>query len=277
MADPTLSPSQTTPSFDAKASFGLAAKLASDKLQPPKRGEGIALDLLELGDLAGDLPLTPQELADAFAALATGYGTESPDLQQMRRDAADIAEVLAVSMGVDPMAITRPSAPRNAADRARFVAGGRAPSANAIKVWDRIARGSKGRRYTTAWREFVELTGRAAIGVVGRGQAKVQTGVEHGKAVAWLAQLGNDDRGQIKISVVIVGGASYQLPVPIVVDKQAAIHKVAHPWMLMGLQLADAGRGNPEPPPPASVEDDQPKQRPPAPTPKFAEGGSEDR
>ncbi|MEK9900230.1 MAG: hypothetical protein VW516_05710 [Rhodospirillaceae bacterium] len=170
MADPkTTTPTSTT----ARGCFLLLAALCA-KLQPPARGEAMARTCAELADLAADMPLTPVELADAYAALGSGAGLEAKDVSARRLTCAQLAELLAVSIGK--------------------VAGARPPTGAAMKVWAWIseafvaqlpsgstlaasdmanARASSIR--STAARELVELVGRAVVAVVG-GAALVEAG-----------------------------------------------------------------------------------------------------
>jgi hypothetical protein len=48
----------------------------------------------------------------------------------------------------------------------------------------------------------------------------------------------------ITVSAVHVGDGVYGLDKPLRVAKQAALHKVAHPWSLMGLRLADVSHSH---------------------------------
>lgn len=238
MADPkTTTPTPTT----ARGCFLLLAALCA-KLQPPARGEALARTCAELADLTADMPLTPVELADAYAALGSGAGLEAKEVSARRLTCAQLAELLAVSIGK--------------------VAGARPPTGAAMKVWAWIseafvaqlpsgsmlaasdmanARASSIR--STAEREMIELAGRAVVAVIGRGQAKVQTA--DGALSGFISTAPADERGMTAIVGVHVGESSYALPFPLVVHRQAAVHKVAHPWSLMGLRLDDVGHAHP--------------------------------
>lgn len=220
MAEPqTASPPPTT----ARASFTILARLCA-KLQPPERAKALADKALALGDLAGDLPLSPVELADAYAALGAGYGTEPRPLRARRQECVDLATLLAISVGK--------------------VAGARAPSPNAMRVWSWIHEDYPGdaKIQAEAGREFIELVGVAAVRVIGRGDASVK--LADGSSTAYLSTADTGGRNQIDIASITVGRATYSVPVPVVVSQQAAIHKLVHPWAAMGLRLGDAGHGH---------------------------------
>lgn len=237
MADPT----KNTPITTASAAFLHLAKLCA-KLQPPARGEALARTCAELAGLTADLPLTVLELADAYAALAAGTTNEAKDVSARRATCVQLAELLALSIGK--------------------VAGARPPSNAAIAVWAWIGEGfvasllpsgstlaaadmASARAASirsTANREMVELVGRAAVAVIGRGDASVAT--PGGEVSARLSTLTPDEQGCIKIAAIHVGAAVYTLGSPMVVSKQAALHKVAHPWSLMGLRLADVSHAH---------------------------------
>lgn len=222
MADNNQSPAQPV---TARASFTLLAKLALTLL-PKERGEAISAAATKLASDLGDMDLTPVHLADAYAALGSGHGQEDAATRQRRLDCVDLAERLAVSQGKTT------------------IAGARPPHQNAIKAWALLAElGARGH----AWREFVELSANAAIKVIGRGAAKVK-GSRSDAVSGFLSTLPTDDKGSITITQVIVGDAVYALPVPITVQQQAALHRIAHPWALLGLRLGDVGHGHPTPP-----------------------------
>lgn len=232
MAEPT----QTShPPVTARATFLLLAKLAL-RLKPEERGKAASEVATRLADVAGEMPLTPGELADAYAALGVGSTGEAKPMQARRKEMLDLAEVLVLSLG-----------------KGHKAAGSRPPTANAIKVWDKIAK--MGADPMNATRELVELTGRAALAVVGRGPIKVQH-AGHDALTGFLSTLEPSGKDIITISAVYgVNGGPYRLPVPLSVPKQAALHKVAQPWASIGLLLGDVGHGHPQP----SEEDMPPK------------------
>jgi hypothetical protein len=236
MADPT----KNTPITTARAAFLHLAKLCA-KLQPAARGEALARTCAELADLTADLPLTVVDLADAYAALGGGTTNEARDVSARRATCIQLAELLAVSVGK--------------------VAGARPPSNAAVAVWAWISEGFVAQLpsdstlaasdmanaraasiRSTAEREMVELVGRAAVAVIGRGDASVAT--LGGEVSARLSTLTADAQGMITVSAVHVGDGVYALDKPLRVAKQAALHKVAHPWSLMGLRLADVSHGH---------------------------------
>jgi len=231
MTNPTA-PTPTT----ARASFALLATLCA-KLQPEGRAQAIAATMAELADLTADLPLTPLELADAFAACSITSGTEPKDIQARRRIASELAELLGRSLSK--------------------VAGQRPPSANAQRVWGWISEAltakpdaepeAAARARTmraTAAREYIELIGRAALGIIGRGQAKLRI-VGQAEPTRYITTIKPDAEGFIAVAGILTGEGKaereYTLPTPLRLHAQAALHKVGHPWMLMGLVLADAG------------------------------------
>jgi len=225
MADPkkTTTPPAASLHKTASAAFLHLASLCA-KLKPEGRAKALASTCADLADLLGDLPLTVQELADAYAALGSGTSNEAGDVTARRSTCVQLAELLALSIGK--------------------VAGARPPSANAMKAWGMVgaefdagepARSATVR--TTARREMVELIGRAAVAVVGRGPASVAT--PDGQVERSLSQLRPDAEGLVTIAAVHVGAAVFTLATPLVVSQQAALHKVAQPWALMGLQLGD--------------------------------------
>lgn len=237
MADPT----KNTPITTARAAFLHLARLCS-KLQPPARGEALARTCAELADLTADLPLTVQELADTYAALGGGTTNEARDVSARRATCIQLAELLAVSIGK--------------------VAGARSPTAAAIAVWAWISEGFAAAPLpsgstlaasdmasaraasirSTAEREMIELVGRAAVAVIGRGEASVASA--SGEVSARLSTLTPDEQGVITIAAIHVGAAVYTLDKPLAVSKQAALHKVAHPWSLMGLRLGDVSHSH---------------------------------
>lgn len=242
MAEPTQT---SQPPVTARATFLLLAKLAL-RLKPEERGKGLSDAATRLADVAGEMPLTPSELADAYAALGVGSTGEAKPVQARRKETLDLAEVLVLGLGKGAKA-----------------AGARPPSANAIKVWDRIAK--MGADKANAARELVELTGRAALAVVGRGPIRVQhTG--HDALTGLLSTLEADQKGIVTISAISGVRGPYRLPAPIQVSKQAALHKVAQPWAGIGLLLGDVGHGHQQPgeedmPPKAAS---KPEQKAPA-------------
>ncbi len=183
------------------------------------------------------MPLTPTELADAFAALGTGYGTEAKPVKARRMECVDLAALLAVSQG-------------------KVVAGARAPSVNAMKVWSKIQEGfaptgasvsARARVVrSTAGRELVELVGCAAVKVIGRGEARL---IVEGVEQRFISAAPIDDKGRVVVTAILVGDAQYQVPLMLAVDRQAALHKVAQPWALLGLRLGDVGHGHEAPAP----------------------------
>ena len=212
-------PSKPPPVGTARASFTLLAALAA-KLTPLEYGNELADDCKALGDKLEDMPLTPSELADALSYLASSRGTEGKAVMRRRRECVDLAEKLGVANGA--------------------AAGSRPPSADAIKAW---AMAAEMTRDPDPLRELVELPAHAAGAASGKGAAKVTTG--DGLVTGFLSSAEPDSKGQITITHVSVKDAMFQLPVAIVVEQQAALHKVAHPWATLGLILGDVGHGHP--------------------------------
>lgn len=238
MSTPTT-PIPTT----ARASFALLATLCA-KLQPEGRAQAVVATMTELADLTADLPLTPLELADAFAACSIASGTEPKDVQARRKTCSELAELLGRSLSK--------------------VAGQRPPTANAQRVWSWIAEAftakpdalpgfdarAKAVRSTAA-REHIELIGRAALGLIGGGKVKLRIAglAEPAKHITTVKP---DADGFMAITGIVNGEGKaereYTLPTPLRLHAQSALHKVGHPWMLMGLVLADASHAHaPEP------------------------------
>jgi hypothetical protein len=96
----------------------------------------------------------------------------------------------------------------------------------------------------TAAREHIELIGRAALGLIGRGQAKLRI-VGQAEPTRYITTVKPDTEGFISIAGILTGEgkaeSEYTLPTPLRLHTQSALHKAGHPWMLMGLVLADAG------------------------------------
>lgn len=228
-------PTEPTPTT-ARASFALLATLCA-RLQPDGRAQAVAATMAELADLTADLPLTPLELADAFAACSIASGTEPKDVQARRKTCSELAELLGRNLSK--------------------VAGQRPPGANAQRVWAWIAEAvvatpdaepafalrARTMRATAA-REHIELIGRAALGLIGRGQAKLRI-VGQAEPTRYITTVKPDTEGFISIAGILTGEgkaeSEYTLPTPLRLHTQSALHKAGHPWMLMGLVLADAG------------------------------------
>lgn len=234
MADPNTS---TPPPATARASFLLLARLVS-KMQPPARAAAVEGTLREFAEVAGDLPLTPLELADAYAALAAVCGIEDKATTARRQTCAELAGLLGQNLSK--------------------VAGQRPPVVNAMKVWswigeafsapadaatDALARARTMR--ATASREAIEIVGRAALAVIGRGPAQIVTPGGRSRFLSTAPS----DKGQLTITGLVVGEGKaereYVLPMPLVVSQQAAIHKVGHPWARMGFEFGDTGHDHP--------------------------------
>lgn len=223
--EPVLAP------VTARETFTLLAKLAQ-RVQPEDRGKAIADAAEKLAKDLSTMPLSPRELADAFAALGTPCGIQPKSIVQRRRDCVDMAGLLVASL-------------RGGQSGPKVFAGEAAPSANAIRAWAVLADHD-----SDAWREFIELTAHTALRIIKRGAAKVRS---QGAWSGFLASIEPDSKGSITIDAVGVGDAEFVLPSPIVVSKQAALHRVAHPWALLGLHLGDVGHAHPQPPKAASA------------------------
>lgn len=198
----------------AQESFTLLAERCT-KLQPPARSKALADHARLLADRMENLPLTPTELADALAILGTGYGTEPKDLRARRYDCVDMAASLAVSQGV--------------------VAGVRPPSSHACQAWQwmgDVLRDAP--QKAEAARELIELVGTAAMRVLGRGPVRLV--LDTGKTTT-LADAQPHDDGVLAVAGVASSQATYELPVMLMVPKQAAVHQLVHPWAKIGLRV----------------------------------------
>lgn len=209
-------PSKTSPILNARGSFALLATLAA-KL--PAVGLRLAKECIDLADMLDSMPLTPRELADALAALACVRGIEGKAVTHRRQDCIALAERLGMANGL--------------------AAGMKPPSRDAIKAWSMAAEMS---RNPDTFREFVELSGQAAVAVIGKGAAEVT--LDDGLVTGFLSAATSDGEGQITITHASVADAVFELPVPVIVSQQAALHKVAHPWHPLGLMLGDVGHGH---------------------------------
>ena len=231
----TIPPTPTT----ARDSFALLATLAA-KLQPEGRAQAVVATMTELADLTADLPLTPLELADAFAACSVASGTEPKDVQARRKTCSELAELLGRNLSK--------------------VAGQRPPTANAQRVWAWIAEAVVAKpdaepafalraraMRTTAAREHIELIGRAALGVIGGGKIRLRIAGQ-AEPTRYITTVKPDADGFIAIAGILTGEGKaereYALPTPLRLHAQSALHKAGHPWMLMGLVLADAGHAH---------------------------------
>lgn len=218
-------PKPTKPPAKARDTFTALAKLAL-QMKPESHGQEVSALFTAAADKLGpDLTLSMADAADALAACAARYGVEGRPTQHRRADAGILAEMAAKTC------------------EGKHIAGVKPPSSAALAVWSALAKAFPAGPYQ---RELVEMSGRAAIRVIGTGPAKVTA--SNGLVTGFLANVEPDQQGQITLTHVHVRDSSYQLPVPITVSKQAALHRVGHPWAALGLALGDVGHDHPVPP-----------------------------
>lgn len=79
----------------ARETFRHAADLIAAHLQPEARAFATATTFREIGDIGGDLPLTPADLAAGLELVAQPRGTDEPPPVSARRTTCrEIAELL---------------------------------------------------------------------------------------------------------------------------------------------------------------------------------------
>jgi hypothetical protein len=78
----------------ARETLGRLADLARDSLNPRERADKAAATLREVGDLAGDLPLTYDDARDGFAVLGMDRVGDSGPVSSRRRTCEELAALL---------------------------------------------------------------------------------------------------------------------------------------------------------------------------------------